>query len=67
MAIFTIKVTAKLRNTSWRSAAITLRTALPITIAAVMERIVTLAGPSACVISGGNVEWDGLRELFANG
>lgn len=38
-----------------------------ITIAAVMDRIVEPAGSTVCVISGGNIEWDGLRELLADG
>ena len=31
-----------------------------ITVAAVMERAVTLSGPTVLVLSGGNIEWEGL-------
>lgn len=36
-----------------------------ITVAALLEGIVRPAGPTVCVLSGGNVEWDGLQELLA--
>ena len=38
-----------------------------ITIAALMAGIVKPMGSTACLISGGNIEWDGLRELLADG
>ena len=31
-----------------------------ITVAAVMERAVKLSGPTVLVLSGGNIEWEGL-------
>jgi threonine dehydratase len=36
-----------------------------ITVAALLEGLVRPAGPTVAVLSGGNVEWDGLRELLA--
>ena len=36
-----------------------------ITAAAVSERLVPLKGPTVVVLSGGNIEWDGLVESFA--
>jgi threonine dehydratase len=36
-----------------------------ITVAALLERKFTPRGPTVAVLSGGNIEWDGLRELFA--
>jgi threonine dehydratase len=38
-----------------------------ITVAALLEGIVRLDGPTALVLSGGNVEWDGLALLFREG
>jgi threonine dehydratase len=38
-----------------------------ITIAALLERIVTPRGPTVAVLSGGNIEWDGLTALLAGG
>lgn len=38
-----------------------------ITVAAVLEGRVPLAGPTVCVLSGGNIEWDGLRALIGDG
>ena len=35
-----------------------------ITVAALAERVVRPAGPVACVLSGGNVEWDGLASML---
>ena len=35
-----------------------------ITAAAVMEGLVQLKGPTVVVLSGGNVEWDGLKEVI---
>ncbi len=37
-----------------------------ITIAALMEGIVSPAGKTVAVLSGGNIEWDGLAPLFSN-
>jgi threonine dehydratase len=36
-----------------------------ITIAALLERLVTPCGPTVAVLSGGNIEWDGLTALLA--
>jgi threonine dehydratase len=36
-----------------------------ITVAALLEGKFTPRGPTVAVLSGGNIEWDGLRELFA--
>jgi threonine dehydratase len=36
-----------------------------ITIAALLERLVTPRGPTVAVLSGGNIEWDGLTALLA--
>ena len=36
-----------------------------ITVAALLEEKFTPRGPTVAVLSGGNIEWDGLRELFA--
>ena len=38
-----------------------------ITLAAILEEIVVPTAGTVCVLSGGNVEWDGLSELLANG
>jgi threonine dehydratase len=38
-----------------------------ITIAALLERLVTPRGPTVAVLSGGNIEWDGLTALLASG
>jgi len=38
-----------------------------ITVAALTEGALKPAGPVVCVLSGGNVEWDGLEALFAEG
>ncbi|HVE79286.1 MAG TPA: threonine/serine dehydratase [Gemmatimonadaceae bacterium] len=38
-----------------------------ITVAALLEGLVAPAGPTVCVLSGGNVEWAGLRELLGDG
>ncbi len=38
-----------------------------ITIAALLERLVTPRGPTVAVLSGGNIEWDGLTALLAGG
>ena len=38
-----------------------------ITIAALLEGLVTPRGPVVAVLSGGNIEWDGLAALFAGG
>jgi threonine dehydratase len=38
-----------------------------ITVAALMAGLVAPAGPTVCVLSGGNVEWPGLRELLGDG
>ena len=37
-----------------------------ITLAALLEGIVTPAGPTVVVLSGGNIEWSGLQELLAD-
>ncbi|HEY5440369.1 MAG TPA: threonine/serine dehydratase [Gemmatimonadaceae bacterium] len=37
-----------------------------ITLAALMEGIVTPAGKTVAVLSGGNIEWDGLVQLFSD-
>jgi hypothetical protein len=29
-----------------------------------LEGLVTPTGPTVCVLSGGNIEWDGLQELL---
>ena len=36
-----------------------------ITVAAVMERLVVPVGPTVLVLSGGNIEWDGLSTLLS--
>ncbi len=36
-----------------------------ITIAALLESAFTPRGPTVAILSGGNIEWDGLRELLA--
>ena len=36
-----------------------------ITVAALLQGIVRPAGPTVCVLSGGNIEWDGLQELLS--
>jgi threonine dehydratase len=36
-----------------------------ITVAALLEGLVRPTGPTVLVLSGGNVEWDGLRDLLA--
>ena len=38
-----------------------------ITVAALLEGVVQPASPVVCVLSGGNVDWDGLRSLFGDG
>ncbi len=38
-----------------------------ITVAALREGIVKPAPRTVCVLSGGNIEWDGLRELLGDG
>jgi threonine dehydratase len=38
-----------------------------ITIAALLEGIVTPRGKTVALLSGGNIEWDGLAALFAGG
>ncbi|HXY30858.1 MAG TPA: threonine/serine dehydratase [Gemmatimonadaceae bacterium] len=38
-----------------------------ITVAALRERLVRVTGPTVAVLSGGNIEWDGLRELLEDG
>jgi threonine dehydratase len=38
-----------------------------ITVAALRAQVVTPAGPTVAILSGGNLEWDGLAELLANG
>jgi threonine dehydratase len=38
-----------------------------ITVAAIREGIVKPAARTVCVLSGGNIEWDGLRELLGDG
>jgi threonine dehydratase len=35
-----------------------------ITVAALLEGLVQPAGPTVAVLSGGNIEWDGLRDLL---
>ncbi len=38
-----------------------------ITVAALLEGKVSVQGPTVCVLSGGNIEWDGLRALIGDG
>lgn len=38
-----------------------------ITVAALLLGLVAPHGPTVCVLSGGNVEWDGLRRLIGDG
>jgi threonine dehydratase len=38
-----------------------------ITVAALLEGIVTPSPRTVCVLSGGNIEWDGLRRLLGDG
>ena len=38
-----------------------------ITVAALLEGIVTPAARTVCVLSGGNIEWNGLQRLLGNG
>jgi len=38
-----------------------------ITVAALRSQLVTPAGPTVAILSGGNLEWDGLAELLGNG
>ena len=38
-----------------------------ITVAALLEGKVKAQGPTVCVLSGGNIEWDGLRALIGDG
>lgn len=38
-----------------------------ITVAALLEGLVTPLARTVCVLSGGNIEWDGLRRLFGDG
>ena len=35
-----------------------------ITIAALLEKLVVPTGPTVAVLSGGNIEWDGLAALL---
>ncbi|MGQ0648854.1 MAG: threonine ammonia-lyase [Gemmatimonadaceae bacterium] len=37
-----------------------------ITVAALLEGAVEAIGGTVCVLSGGNVDWDGMRELFGD-
>ena len=37
-----------------------------ITMAAILDGIADAAGPTVAVLSGGNIEWDGLMELIAD-
>ena len=37
-----------------------------ITLAAILDGIASPAGPTVAVLSGGNIEWDGLMELIAD-
>ena len=37
-----------------------------ITVAALREGLVRPAGPTVAVLSGGNIEWDGLRDLLGD-
>jgi threonine dehydratase len=38
-----------------------------ITIAALLHGHVKAEGPTVCVLSGGNMEWDGLRAVIGEG
>ncbi len=38
-----------------------------IAVAALLEGLVKPVGPTVCVLSGGNIEWDGLQELLGGG
>jgi len=38
-----------------------------ITVAALLDGLVRPSGPTALVLSGGNVEWEGLRALLDRG
>lgn len=38
-----------------------------ITVAALLEGRVRAVGPTVCILSGGNIEWDGLRALIGDG
>ena len=38
-----------------------------ITVAALLEGIVTPVARTVCVLSGGNIEWDGLQRLLGDG
>ena len=38
-----------------------------ITVAALLDGTVTPTGATVCVLSGGNIEWDGLRSLIGDG
>ncbi len=38
-----------------------------ITVAALQAGLVTPRGDTVCILSGGNIEWDGLQELLADG
>lgn len=38
-----------------------------ITVAALLEELVRPGGPTVAVLSGGNIEWDGFRELLGDG
>jgi threonine dehydratase len=37
-----------------------------ITIAALLDRIVTPEGPTVAILSGGNIEYDGIRALLGD-
>jgi threonine dehydratase len=38
-----------------------------ITVAALLEGAVHVEGPTVAILSGGNIEWSGLRELLDRG
>jgi threonine dehydratase len=38
-----------------------------ITVAALREGLVTPAGPTVAVLSGGNIEWEGLLDVLGHG
>ena len=37
-----------------------------ITVAALLEKIVVPKGPTVAILSGGNVEWSGLRDILGD-
>ena len=41
--------------------------ALGMGVAAILEGLVKPLPRTVCVLSGGNIEWDGLQELLGNG